>query len=219
MPFAAWQRGLCSDWFKSNIFFLVKIVQQSLVMPAHIPDTLTVRAIAIFLHYGVAKAVTTCSTCNGKVKLETRMNRGWTTYGWTCATVGHKHMEESVNAHGILTLVPVNSWMPFLDVINSLRLGRTYSEILSELSDAYGSMSPNTVRRWRRLYQQALGSSLGPLDALMIGGKGQVVVVDETVVGVNSEDGWSEQNRGINKSGAMQTRSGPRATKKLVRKH
>eukprot|EP00972_Heterocapsa_arctica_P063719 9402480-Heterocapsa_arctica.AAC.1 len=56
MPLAAWQRGLCSDWFKSSISFLVKIVQQSLVMPAHLPDTLTVRAIAIFLHYGVAKA-------------------------------------------------------------------------------------------------------------------------------------------------------------------
>ena len=44
----------------------------------------------------------------------------------------------------------------------------------------------------------------------MIGGKHQVVVMDEAVVGVHAEDGWTGDSRGINKAGAEQNRSSER---------
>ena len=44
----------------------------------------------------------------------------------------------------------------------------------------------------------------------MIGGKHQVVVMDEAVVGVHAEDGWTAGSRGINRAGAEQNRSSER---------
>ena len=49
----------------------------------------------------------------------------------------------------------------------------------------HGNVDEKTMRNWRRIYHESLGKALVPLDAIMIGGaKGDVVVMDETVVGV-----------------------------------
>lgn len=220
IPFLQWQQGLCSDWFETDTRFIECVLKQPLIMPKHIPDTPTVRAIAVYLKFGVITSCPRCSRCSGSVKFESRSSRGWRTYGWTCASAGHKHMETQVNAYpSILRRIPVNSWMPFLHFTNLLRLGRKYADIATELSAAYGAQHPTKLRVWRRCYQAALGDSLGPLDELMVGGKNETVVIDETVVGVHPEDGWSFEGKGVSKKGAVQKRISPQPqTKKLVKK-
>ena len=218
MTFAGWQKGMCDEWFASNTAFVTHIVQQPLIMPETLDDNVTVRAIAVFLRYGVANSVSKCNKCGGKVRLEMRTSRGWTTYGWTCCASGHKHMEEQVNVHGFLVHIPINSWMPFLHYINLLRLGRNNAEANQELTAGYGNMSRHTFTAWRSLYQQALGKALPELDAVQVGGRNEVVVMDETVVGVHAKDGWSLNTKGIGKRGATARRASRRTTKSLVLK-
>ena len=99
IPFLQWQQGLCSDWFETDTRFIECVLKQPLIMPKHIPDTPTVRAIAVYLKFGVITSCPRCSRCSGSVKFESRSSRGWRTYGWTCASAGHKHMETQVNAY------------------------------------------------------------------------------------------------------------------------
>ncbi len=61
IAFCKWLSNMNEDWFNSNTAFLVYIVQRKLIMPAHIPDNLTVRAIAVFLKYGVAQVFNKCT--------------------------------------------------------------------------------------------------------------------------------------------------------------
>ena len=56
------------------------------------------------------------------------------------------------------------------------------------------------------MYQDCLGCALVRLDALVVGRGGETVVVDETVVGLNEEDGWATDTKGISKRGARQAR-------------
>ena len=103
--------------------------------------------------------------------------------------------------------------------VNNLRLGRHYAHIIDEMQAMHGNIDEKTMRNWRRIYQESLGKALVPLDALMIGGaKGDVVVMDETVVGTHPSDGWSFQTKSISKGGGTAARATPRNTKKLVRK-
>lgn len=220
MPFRTWQKQLCSDWFETDTDFVARIIQQPLQMPPSIPDNLTVRAIAVFVRFGVAAVVPECPTCGGNVKFEARSSREWTTYGWTCASVGHKHFEGQINCYGLLQSIPINSWMPFLHLINSLRLEKVWGHIVRELQAGYGNIKDDTFRSWRLLFQRQLAASLVPLDALMVGGDHYTTVCDETVVGVNADDGWVLETRGINKGGARQQRTRPwRMTKMLTKKN
>ena len=95
-------------------------------------------------------------------------------------------------------------------MINLLRLGRSFSSITDEILAGYGNIARQTLAEWRDVYPKALGCALTNLDARMIGGKHHVVVMDETVVGVHAEDGWTGGWRGINKAGAEQNRSSER---------
>ncbi|CAK0792968.1 unnamed protein product [Prorocentrum cordatum] len=179
----------------------------------------SLRAIAIFLHYGVAARPSGCAECGGPTKFEARADREWNTYRWSCKTVGHKHFCEPVNSRGFLTKVPVNSWMPFLYLINNLRLGRNLKDAQDEMADLFGNIHRGTISVWKQLYQECPGKALPALDALMVGGKkGDTVVVDETVIGVDKADGWVLESRSVNKGGATTARAGPRRTTKLVRK-
>ena len=81
----------------------------------------------------------------------------------------------------------VNSWLPFLHMINLLRLGRSFSSITDEGLAGYGNIARQTLAKRRDVYQQALECSLTNLDARMIGGKHQVVVRDEAMAGVCAE--------------------------------
>eukprot|EP00439_Symbiodinium_sp_Y106_P087449 s33_g54.t2 len=116
-------------------------------------------------------------------------------------------METQLNVFGFLTDIPVNSWLPFLHMINLLRLGRSFSSITDEILAGYGNIARQTLAKWRDVYPKALGCALTNLDARMIGGKHHVVVMDETVVGVHAEDGWT---------GSFLVFDGWRATEKAV---
>ena len=108
----------------------------------------------------------------------------------------------------------------FAHFVNNLRLGRHYAHIIDEMQAMHGNIDEKTMRNWRRIYQESLGKAPVPLDALMIGGaKGDVVVMDETVVGTHPSDGWSFQTKSISKGGGATARTTPQGkTKKLVRK-
>ena len=105
-------------------------------------------------------------------------------------------MEVQVNTFGILTGIPINSWMPFLHMINYLRLGFPYDKIRCEVVAGYGNIKDETLRRWRRIYQISLGRGLTALGARTVGGRGEYVVIDESVVGVQCQDEWSVENSG-----------------------
>ena len=81
-------------------------------------------------------------------------------YGFTCSTCGHKHTNQHINAHGVLTNVPINSWMPFLNMMNYLRLAKTWGDMTSEIASGYGNIHHSAFERWCSIYQAALGSAL-----------------------------------------------------------
>eukprot|EP00972_Heterocapsa_arctica_P113260 16436185-Heterocapsa_arctica.AAC.1 len=56
------------------------------------------------------------------------------------------------------------------------------------------------------------------MDALMVGGRGQVVVMDETVVGMHAADGWSMDSMTISKRGATARRTSTATSKKMIKK-
>lgn len=108
--------------------------------------------------------------------------------------------------------------MPFLHLMNMLRLQESWKKIQNELEAAYG-VTKKCLLPWRLLYQGALGSELSTGGPFMVGGPNCTVVCDETVVGVDNEDGWSAFTRGVNKKGNPQIRgSRQNKARHLVRK-
>ena len=196
--------------FSTDAAFQKHILHRRVVDGSGHVVSLPLRAVGIFLKCGIAFGLKKCIKCGNPARFEIRTSRGWTMYGWTCKQVGHKHMETQLNVFGFLTDIPVNSWLPFLHMINLLRLGRSFSSITDEILAGYGNIARQTLAKWRDVYPKALGCALTNLDARMIGGKHHVVVMDETVVGVHAEDGWTGGWRGINKAGAEQNRSSER---------
>ena len=210
VSFGDWLNGMDESCFSTDTAFNKYVVQRR-VLDGHghlVP--LPIRAVGIFLKYGVAMEIPKCTECGKKSRFEQRSSRGWTTYGWTCCSVGHKHMEIQLNKFGFLTEIPVNSWLPFLHVINLLRLGRNFRAIVQEIQAGYGNIKEHTIGKWRNVYQEALGAALDKMNARVVGGKNQTVVLDECVVGVHPEDGWATGSKGINKGGAAQNRTSER---------
>ena len=54
ITFKKWQQDLCSYWFATPIQFVEHIVRRKLEMPAGVLDSLEVRALAVFMKFGVA---------------------------------------------------------------------------------------------------------------------------------------------------------------------
>ena len=208
--FKEWQTEISEKWFASDTAFQKFVLHRPVLDPHGDCVSLTVRAIAIFMRFGIAFQIKKCTRCGKEASFEERTSRGWTTYGYTCKRVGHKHMELNLNKFGFLTKVPVNSWMPFLHFMNLLRLGRSYKAIIQELQAGYGNICVATLRRWRAIYQEALGGALHEMGALKVGGRNEVVVLDECIVGIHPEDGWALGSKGINKAGAEQNRKSER---------
>ncbi|CAK0852685.1 unnamed protein product, partial [Prorocentrum cordatum] len=105
--------------------------------------------------------------CGGPTTFDARADRGWSTYRWSCKTVGHKHFCEPVNSHDFFIKVPVNSWMLFLHLINNFRLGRNFKGAQDEMANLFGELHRNTISAWKPFYQECLGKALPALDALM----------------------------------------------------
>ena len=204
--FKQWLQDVDKHCFASEVAF-----QKYLILDEGGANvSLSLRAVGIFLKYGVALQIKRCTNCGKPASFEQRTSRGWTTFGWTCSVVGHKHMELQLNQYGFLTEVSVNSWFPFLHLINMLRLGVNWSTIIHELQAGYGNITKKTLAKWRDVFQKALGVALDKMDCRVVGGKKETVVMDEAIVGVHPEDGWSVGSKGINKAGAEQTRKSAR---------
>ncbi|CAE7258973.1 unnamed protein product [Symbiodinium sp. CCMP2592] len=205
--------------FESDVAFQKYLIHRRVLDENGANVSLSLRAIGIFLKYGAALQIKRCTKCGKPARFEQRTSRGWTTFGWTCSAVGHKHMELQLNQYGFLTEIPVNSWFPFLHLINMLRLSMNWSTIIQELQAGYGNIAKKTIAKWRDVFQRAIGAALDKMDCRVVGGKKETVVMDEAIVGVHPEDGWSVGSRGINKAGAEQTRTTARLErKKLVSK-
>ena len=111
--FRKWLQAENEAWYSSDTAFQTYMVHRRLLNADGDLVALPVRAIAIFMKHGVAMRVTKCVKWWGPSRFECRTSRGWTTYGWTCKAVGHKHMEIQVNKYGFLTEIPINSWLLF----------------------------------------------------------------------------------------------------------
>ena len=99
--------------------------------------------------------------------------------------------------------------MPLLNFIVLLRKKEALHIAYDNLQAAYGNIDVKTFRAWRALYQGALQASSEKMGWLRIGQAGEVVVIDETVVGIDSSDGFEASVcKGVRKS-APQVRSAP----------
>ena len=89
-----------------------------------------------------------------------------------------------------------------------LRLGVNWSTIIQELQAGYGNVTKKTLAKRRDVFQKALGVALDKMDCRVVGGKKETVVMDEAIVGVHPEDGWSVGPTGSTK--LVQNRLGSR---------
>ena len=128
--FREWLQAEDETWYSSENAFQTHIIHRRVLDKHGDLVPLPVRAAGLFMKHGVVWDVKKCIKCGKPSRFEFRTSRGWTTYGWTCQTVGHKHMETQLNKYGFMTDVPVNSWMPFLQMMNMFRLGRSFVEAI-----------------------------------------------------------------------------------------
>ena len=126
-----------------------------------------------------------CPVCRKGVVLRERMHKGCRSFAFTCQTQGHKHFERTLNHFGILQSIEVKKWLAFLCCTVLLRQAERLHRAKQELVAAFGNISEKTFLRWRHLFQNALKTACLQYGSAMIGGKGEVVVVDETVVGLH----------------------------------
>lgn len=191
-------KGVCEDWFVSQSAFVANILFREITWPPYLKDSISLRALLVFIAFGVANAYEKCTVrhCRSKARLyEYRPG----SFMWMCASAGQPHMREYITLPGELKGIGPLSWMPFLNLVNMLRLGRANTEIIDELTTAYGAISSKTIRGWRRSIQGTLKIGLDLLDGLAIGGKDDVVVIDESVVGFHPGD-TATVSRGIRKA-------------------
>ena len=121
-------------------------------------------------------------------------------------------MQESVTGIGPLTKIRVGGWMPFLNFVFLLNKNRALHLAHTEVQDAWGNISDTALREWRRLYQDGLKTANEKLGLLKIGGARpqQIVVVDESVIGVHHSDGAESMVHGGISKGAPRVRSSSR---------
>ena len=105
--------------------------------------------------------------------------------------MGHNHMRDALNGSGFLRAVRVSNWLAFLAFVNFLRTGERWSIICREMKEGFGVGDDKALRHWRHMYQWALKSHLIKNGAFKIGGRGCVVVIDESNLGAQ---------KGINKA-------------------
>ena len=175
-----YRRGVCEAWFESGASLVAHGLMQRVEFPSSWGDSLTARGIMVMASFGLVKGVTRCPKC-GKGAVLRRHATG--RFCWWCATGGRAHFMQSLNSVGALTEIRVSNWFPFLHCITLLRLGQNWSFILKELGAGYGVGSHHTPVAWRRFYQTALKNYLLDTDGMMLGGKDEVVVLDETNLG------------------------------------
>ena len=84
-----WLKELNEEYFSTDTAFQKHILHRRVLDDTGRLVSLPLRAIGIFLKYGIAFGVKKCLICGKPARFETRTSRGWTAYGWTCKQVGH----------------------------------------------------------------------------------------------------------------------------------
>ena len=175
--------------------------------------------MGVFAHYGLIKKISSCPIprCKGKPHIVSkyRSDNGRLRYEWYCSSDGADHMQESVTGIGPLTKIRVGGWMPFLNFVFLLNKNRALHLAHTEVQDAWGNISDTALREWRRLYQDGLKTANEKLGLLKIGGARpqQIVVVDESIIGVHHSDGAESMVHGGISKGAPRVRSSSRSRK------
>ena len=204
--FKEWLKDADEHCFERDVAVQKYLIHRRVLDESGANVSWSLRATGIFFKYGVALKIKRCTRFGKPARFEQRTSRGWTTFEWTCSVVGHKHMELQLNQYGFLTEMPVNSWFPFLHLVNKLHVAMNWSAIIQELQAGYGNIAKKTTAKWCDVFQKAIGAALDKMDGRVVGGKKETVVMDEAIVGVHPEDGWSVGSKGTNKAGAEQTR-------------
>ena len=95
------------------------------------------------------------------------------------------HIDEVVKGVGPLSRISPHLWPAFMQLIVGLRRNDRLLSIESELLDGYNIHDKHTLRDWRHSYQGALRKAMLLGEGAAIGGPGEVVVFDETQMGVH----------------------------------
>ena len=158
VPFGKWQRSISEAWFSSRTAFLAHVAFAGISFPAPFTDTPTIRAIAVFCHYGLVEKWTKCCVvgCPGIAMMTelTRSDNGRKRYCWTCSKTGHYHMREPVAGLGPLSNIRLSGWMAFLNFITLLRLNLPLHLAYNEVRAACGNIDKTTFRTWRRHFKK-----------------------------------------------------------------
>ena len=203
--------AISESWFSSSAAFLTLAMLSPVDFPTHFPDCVGSRGILLAIHFGLAIGYKKCNVRDGPMKLQcsVRSDSGTQRFQWQCVRGGHKygHLFEAVKGVGVLAHVNVNLWAAFFQFVVMLRHNYRWVLIERELEDSFGVCDHHTLRDWRYMFQDGCYTVLRNTDALALGGPGDVVVFDETVVGLH---------KGVS-TGADRHRSSSRS-KPLVRK-
>lgn len=172
-------KSIHAEWFTSPSTFALLAIATPIIASTTMPDTMILRGILVMMHLGLVNSISKCPKCKGKVCLAQNDNR-WV---WRCSAKGHKCFRKGVNNHGFLKHIHVRHWLAFAHFLVMFTGGYRWSKIVIEMASTYGIMWDGTLISWRRRYQAALAQYLLNVDGIMIGGKNDVVVFDETNLG------------------------------------
>ena len=173
------RKPLPLSWFVSQLAFVAHMLMTKIELPEGWPDTLSSRGILAMISFGLVKSIPKCPKCGH----ETVLRYGSGRYHWSCSTSGHKHLMRSLNGSGFLASLRVSNWLAFLAFVNFLRSGERWLIICREMREGFGVCDEKVLRHWRHMYQWALKAFLTKHGWFMVGGRGYVVVIDESNLG------------------------------------
>ena len=110
----SFMKSVQESWFTSVTSFLVNVVFRPLTLPDDVPDSFTLRAIMVFVHYGVIPRPQTCRTCSKRICIMHREDRN--VYMFQCPTSKH-HYQEAIQSKGVLSKVLQSSWAALLMMV------------------------------------------------------------------------------------------------------
>ena len=180
---------------------------------------MSLRGVALCAHYGLVERPGRCPKCHGCLILTiyVRPENGNPQFRWACEKNTFHH-RVCLKGIGPLKQVSSNSWMAFWNLMMLLRLNLPLHKAYSDIRAAWGNTDVKTFRAWKKTYQQHLMVANEELELLKIGSPKEVVVCDETMVGVHPEDGFeSFQHKGVSKS-SPRTRTSSQSRPKIRQK-
>lgn len=206
MTVSSFMKSIHADWFESLLSFMSLAVACPICLDAGVPDSLFLRTILIFMHFGLVACVKKCPQCKAPVVLGYRKCNK--TYQFQCSK-NQMHFRESPQALGALTKVTSSGWPAFLLVILLMHLDFNWSTVVNEISKACGTVDPNTLMNYRRYVQMALRGYLLAKNLMRIGGSDITAVLDETIIGVR-QGVRSKKTQGVTQEKAKNGKVKPR---------